>query len=111
VTQRSSPLARVLLVCRLADRDMRHRPAAAVLLLIAITAATTTLTLGLALGGVTGQHYATTRAATAGPDVVAATVGSVPGGLPADLARLDQLSRAPGVTGHSGPFPVTFAAL
>jgi ABC-type lipoprotein release transport system permease subunit len=111
VKQRSSPLARVLLVCRLAERDMRHRPAAAVLLLIAITAATTTLTLGLALGGVTGQHYATTRAATAGPDVVAATVGSVPGGLPADLARLEQLSRAPGVTGHSGPFPVTFAAL
>jgi len=42
---------------------------------------------------------------------VAATVGSVPGGLPAELARLEQLSRAPGVTGHSGPFPVTFAAL
>ena len=79
--------------------------------LIAITAATTTLALGLALGGVTGQHYATTRAATAGPDVVAATVGSVPGDLPADLARLEQVSHSPGVTGQSGPFPVTFAAL
>ena len=46
MTQRSSPLARVLLVYRLAGGDLRHRPAAAVLLLIAITAATTTLTLG-----------------------------------------------------------------
>jgi hypothetical protein len=56
---------------------------------------------------VTGQHYATTRTATAGPDVVAATVGSVPGGLPTDLFRLEQFSRAPGVSDHSGPFPVT----
>ena len=67
MTQRSSPLARVLLVCRLAARDLRYRSAAAMLLLIAITAATTTLTLGLALGGVTSQHYATTKAVTAGP--------------------------------------------
>lgn len=41
------------------------------LLLIAIAAATTTLTLGLALNGVTSQPYQQTRAATAGPDVVA----------------------------------------
>ncbi|MGH3193742.1 MAG: hypothetical protein ACRDPY_49895 [Streptosporangiaceae bacterium] len=34
MTQRSSPLARVLLVCRLAERDLRHRPAAAALLAI-----------------------------------------------------------------------------
>jgi len=42
-----------------------------VLLLLAIVAATATLTLGLALRGVTGQPYQHTRAATAGPDVVA----------------------------------------
>jgi hypothetical protein len=41
----------ILLVCRLAVRDLRRRPAQAVLLLIAITTATTTLTLGLALRG------------------------------------------------------------
>ena len=41
------------------------------LLLLAITAATATLTLGLALHGVTNQPYQQTRAATNGPDVVA----------------------------------------
>ena len=45
------------------------------LLLLAITAATTTLTLGLALHGVTSQPYQQTRAATAGPDVVAYAAG------------------------------------
>ena len=45
-------------------RDLRYRPAQAVLLLLAITAATATLTLGLALHGVTSQPYQRTRAAT-----------------------------------------------
>ena len=65
------PAGQGLLVGRLAVRDLRHRPAQAVLLLLAITAATTTLTLGLALHGVTSQPYQQTRAATGGPDVVA----------------------------------------
>ncbi|HZD02307.1 MAG TPA: hypothetical protein VFA46_19590 [Actinomycetes bacterium] len=64
-------MGRVLLVCRLAARDLRHRRAEAALLLLAIMAATTTLTLGLVLHGVTSQPYQHTRAATAGPDVVA----------------------------------------
>ena len=64
-------MGRLLLVGRLAARDLRHRPAQAVLLLLAITAATTTLTLGLVLHGVTSQPYQQTRAATNGPDVVA----------------------------------------
>ena len=64
-------MGKVLLVGRLAARDLRHRPAQAVLLLLAITAATATLTLGLALHGVTSQPYQQTRAATNGPDVVA----------------------------------------
>jgi hypothetical protein len=46
-------VGRVLLVCRLAARDLRRRPLEAALLLLAITAATATLTLGLALSGVT----------------------------------------------------------
>jgi hypothetical protein len=37
---------RVLLIARLAVRDLRRRPAQAALLLVAITAATATLTLG-----------------------------------------------------------------
>jgi hypothetical protein len=38
-------MGRVLLIARLALRDLRHRPAQAALLLLAITAATSTLTL------------------------------------------------------------------
>jgi putative ABC transport system permease protein len=102
-------MGRILLVCRLAARDVRRRPAAAALLLIAITAATTTLTLGLALHGTTSQPYQQTRAETKGPDVVADT--SAGGPQAADLARLAALARAPGVTAHSGPFPVTWAVL
>jgi len=39
---RGSPMARVILIGRLVARDLRHRPAQAVLLLVAITAATAT---------------------------------------------------------------------
>ena len=64
-------LGRGVLLGRLASRDLRYRPAQAALLLLVITAATATLTLGLALHGVTSQPYQRTRAATNGPDVVA----------------------------------------
>ena len=60
-------MGKILLVGRLAARDLRRRPAQAVLLLLAITAATATLTLGLVLHGVTSQPYQQTRAATSGP--------------------------------------------
>jgi hypothetical protein len=63
-------MGRALLVCRLAARDLRRRPAEAALLLLAIVAATTTLTLGLVLHGVISKPYQSTREATAGPDVV-----------------------------------------
>ena len=65
-------MGRVALVGRLAARDLRRRPGEAALLLLAIMAATTVLTLGLLLRGVISKPYETTRAATAGPDVVAA---------------------------------------
>ena len=72
-------MGRILLVCRLAARDLRRRPAEAALLLLAIIAATTTLTLGLVLHGVTDEPYESTREATAGPDVVASVQrGRVP---------------------------------
>ena len=103
-------MGRVLLVCRLAARDLRRRPAEAALLLLAITGATTVLTLGLALHGVTSQAYERTREATAGPDVVA--TASPPGsGQPTDLTALKALADAPGVVGQSGPYPVVSAAL
>ena len=103
-------MGRVLLVGRLAARNLRRRPAEAALLLLAITAATTTLTLGLVLHGVTNDPYHTTREATAGPDAVA-SVGADVVGQPADLAGLEALIDAPGVVDHSGPYPVVGAEL
>ena len=64
-------VGRVLLVVRLAARDLRRRPAEAALLVLAITAAAAMLALGLVLRGMTDDPYESTREATAGPDVVA----------------------------------------
>lgn len=105
-------MGRLLLIARLVLRDLRHRPGQAVLLLLAVTAATATLTLGLALNGVTVSPYLRTRAATNGPDVTASVFPSrTDGARPADLAALTTLASAAGVTAASGPFPVAFATL
>jgi len=93
-------MGRILLVGRLAVRDLRRRRIEAALLLIAILAATTTLTLGLVVRDAASDPYESTRAATKGPDVVAGT------GQFADLADLEKLATASGVTEHSGPYPV-----
>ncbi|MET8908915.1 FtsX-like permease family protein [Micromonospora sp. NPDC004551] len=98
---------RLLLVCRLMVRDLRRRRTETVLLLLAIGAATAMLTLGLALNNAIAQPYERTRAATAGPDVVA-----MPGATgPEALAALAPLATAPGVTAHSGPYPLAFLTL
>jgi len=112
-------MGKLILTGRLVARDLRHRPGQAVLLLLAVTAATAVLTLGLALHGVTSQPYQQTRAATRGPDVVAQLGGpyqgpdgpgpSGPG--PQVLTEVRTLVHAPGVTGHSGPYPVASAVL
>jgi ABC-type lipoprotein release transport system permease subunit len=99
-------MGRILLVARLAARNLRRRPAEAALFLLAIMAATTMLTLGLVLRGVTNDPYQTTREATAGPDVVASVSGDAFLGQPADLAALTALTGAPGVTDYSGPYPL-----
>lgn len=105
-------MGRILLATRLALRDLRHRPAQAILLLLAITAAAATLALGLALNGVTSSPYLRTKNATNGPDVTAIVFQSGDdGSTPADQAALLSLARAPGVAGHSGPFPVASATL
>ena len=116
-------MSRFLVVGRLVARDLRHRPGQAALMLLAITAATATLTLGLVLHGVTSQPYQQTRAATRGPDEVA-YLGSPPAvqlrpgsGSAATGTKLVKqvrsqaaaLARAPGVTGSSGPFPLAGA--
>jgi putative ABC transport system permease protein len=107
-------LGRVLLVLRLAARNVRRRPAESALLVLAITAATSTLTLGLVLHGVTDDPYERTREATAGADVVA-SIGPrevAPGRVaPVDEARLEALTDAPEVVDHSGPYPATTTEL
>ena len=95
----------ILLVGRLAGRDLRRRPIEAALLLLAIMAATTTLTLGLVLRDAASDPYQSTREATNGPDVVASV------NTPANLARLEAVAHAPDVVDHSGPYPVTAAKL
>jgi putative ABC transport system permease protein len=94
-------VGRLLLICRLSARDLRHHPVQAVLLLLAITAATATLTMGLALNGVTSSPYLRTQAATNGPDIVAI----------ATPAQAGRLTAATGVIAHSGPFPLAAATL
>ena len=72
------------------------------LLLLAITAATATLTLGLALNGVTSSPYLRTKAATSGPDITA---------FISSTAQAAPLSRADGVSAQSGPYPLVSAVL
>ena len=112
-----------MLIGRLAGRDLRHRPSQAVLLLLAIGAATTVLALALALYGVTRQPYQQTRAETLGPDVVAAysgeTMTAAPGSQgsgphaaePNLLAEAKALSEAAGVRSYAGPYPVASVIL
>jgi putative ABC transport system permease protein len=116
-------MGKVLLVGRLAARDLRYRRAEAVLLLVVIAAATTALAMGLALRGVTNRPYAHTQAATRGPDVVAQlganpltnpTSPQAPGQLnpsPQVLEQVKAVAGSPGVTGHSGPYLVAGAVL
>ncbi len=119
-------MGRMLLIGRLAMKDLRHRPAQAMLLLLVIAAGATTLTLGLALHGTADSPYARTRAATNGPDVVATAFtadSGAPG--PATTAKpgansstavdhqpgattLMPLVDAHGVEAHSGPYPVVW---
>ena len=92
-----------LLVFRLAARDVRHHLGQAALLVVAIAAAAAALTMGIALNGVTTQRpYATTRAATKGPDVVAYLTSA---------SQATKLVDASGVASHSGPYPVASATI
>ena len=98
-------MGKILLVVRLASRDLRHNRAEAVLLLVAIATAAATLTMALALHGVTSGPYAATRAASAGPDVVAAVQE------PTVPAQLRALEHAKGVVDSSGPYEIAMSNL
>jgi putative ABC transport system permease protein len=99
---------RALLLFRLARQDIRHHVAQAVLLVVAIAAATAVLSLAFALNGVISNPYQQTKAATNGPDVVAQAGNDPYTGVtsPADLAALVALNHAQGVAAHSGPYPI-----
>jgi ABC-type antimicrobial peptide transport system permease subunit len=108
-------VGRLLLIFRLIAADLRRRPGEAVMLLVVIMAATTTLSLGLVLHGETSHPYEQTRVATAGPDVVANIIPPTQNATgkvtQQQLSDLNTLAHAPGVVGHSGPYPVTWAVL
>jgi ABC-type antimicrobial peptide transport system permease subunit len=108
-------VGRLLLIFRLIAADLRRRPGEAVMLLVVIMAATTTLTLGLVLHGETNHPYEQTRVATAGPDVVANIIPPTQNATgkvtQRQLSDLNTLAHVPGVVGHSGPYPVTWAVL
>ncbi len=93
-------MSRLFLIGRLAVRDLRVRRGEAIMMLIVLTAATATLSLGLLLSGVTSSPFQRTMAETAGPDVVAMT------GNPGAPAALTSLAHAPGVTAAGGPYPM-----
>ena len=110
-------MGRILLVGRLAMRDLRRRRIEAALLLLAIMAATTTLTLGLVLRDAASDPYQSTREATNGPDVVASVQpypSERPDGStevdfdqPAERSGLEELASAPGVTAQRCPSAVS----
>src|SRR5215469_544420 len=100
-------MGRLLVVWRLAARDLRRRLAQSVLLLLVITAAATTLALGFALDGTSDNPWQVTRDATAGPDIVAQTY---PAANP-PLSQLTALAHASGVVGTSGPYPMASPVL
>ena len=113
-------MGKIRLIARLVARDLRRRPGPAVLLVLAITAATATLALGLVLHGVTDQPFQQTKAATRGPDVVAMLGGPVfsspgqkltPYPFSKITAKANDLIHEPGVAGHSGPYPVASVVL
>jgi ABC-type antimicrobial peptide transport system permease subunit len=99
---------RALLLFRLARQDIRHHAAQAVLLVVAIAAATAVLSLAFTLNGVNANPYRQTMAATKGPDVVAQSGNDPYTGVtsPADLTALVALNHAQGVKAYGGPYPI-----
>ena len=107
-------MGRLLLVGRLAARDLRRRPAEAALLLLAITAATTTLTLGLVLHGVTSQPYQRPGRRPAGPTWWPASLARPARRGPPNLAGLESADArspaSPATAGRTRSSGATLAA-
>ncbi|HEY5193191.1 MAG TPA: FtsX-like permease family protein [Solirubrobacteraceae bacterium] len=96
----------LLLIWRLVRGDIKRRRVQSLMLVVMVAATTATITLSLALQGVTDSPFAHTRTATKGPDVAGLFE---PGfhGTAGTLEQFEALAHAPGVTDSSGPFPVT----
>lgn len=98
-------MGRLLLVWRLARADIRRRWLRSLLMLAVLAAATSTVTVALALHGVTDSPFARTRTATKGPDVAGLFE---PGfhGTGGTYRQFVASRDAPGVAASSGPFPI-----
>ncbi|MFF4621598.1 ABC transporter permease [Nonomuraea jabiensis] len=96
-----------MLIVRLVLADLRRHKVQAMMLLLAVIVATATMALGLSLRGVSDALYEQTRAATAGPDVVALSGGTGH----AVTSALASLADAPDVVAHHGPYRVVYANL
>ena len=90
------------LAARLAARDLRHRTGTGLLLLVALLAATTTMTLALVVRGAAAKPWDQTFAATSGPHIVATTFDAT---QDTDAAMAD-LAGQPGVAAYAGPYPL-----
>ncbi|MFC4122104.1 ABC transporter permease [Nonomuraea zeae] len=97
----------VVLVVRLVLADVRRHRAQAAMLLLAVTVATATMALGLSVRGVSDAMYEQTRAATAGPDMVALTGASGS----AVTSAMAALASEPEVVAHHGPYRIVYADL
>ncbi|MEU0565054.1 FtsX-like permease family protein [Nonomuraea sp. NPDC005983] len=100
-------MGRTVLIFRLVLADVRRHKAQAAMLLLAVAVATATLALGLSLRGVSDALYEQTRAATAGPDVVALSGDTGP----AVTSALASLANEPEVIAHHGPYRIVYADL
>ena len=100
----------LLLIWRLVRGDIKRRWVQSLMLVVMIAATTATLTLSLALQGVTDSPFAHTRAATKGPDVAGLFEPDFHG-TAGTLTQFEALAHAPGVTESSGLFPVTESEL
>ncbi len=98
------------MIWRLAGGDLRRRKGQALLLALVIVITTGTLTLALGLRHVGQGTFASTRATTRGPDVVAA-IGPGAGRLPVSTSRLAPLLHDPAVRDTLGPLPLAFVHL
>ena len=100
-------MGRVVLVVRLVLADVRRHKTHAAMLVLAVTAATATLALGLSLYNASQSLYVQTRAATAGPDLVLLA----PDTGPASTAALKTLANDPDVVDHNGPYDIVYGTL